>query len=462
MKKIVFFLVGICLFTSCSEFLTQEPSTSLTTETAIKTTDDLANAVNGVYYTLTEDEGSYGTELVLYGDMMGGDFDFIGNNNHGPTQIAMRQLIAKETLTMSFYTVPYYALARLNHVLSVAGSMDEDVDSYIAELYALRGLLHFDISKVFAPLPTSGSTNTMGIVLSDQVFDISYIGARASLDDTYEQIVSDLTTAIDMGVNKETNYGHMNYWAALGLRARAYLYMGEYEKALADCDSIIAESPYTLYTIANYTSVWSTTASSESMFEIIMTDNYNGQRYSPGYYCSASGYAECAATDAFRAFLQSDSNDVRSQMVAYEEDADGNYGGYYPQKYPGQAGASIPLYVNNAKVIRLSEIYLIAAEAALKSKTAADAAGYINTLRKNRITGYTDVATVTLTDILNERRKELFAEGHGALDFWRNKLDVQTVRVGTVTAVDSTKTILPIPQDEIDLSGGILVQNPGF
>ena len=65
--------------------------------------------------------------------------------------------------------------------------------------------------------------------------------------------------------------------------------------------------------------------------------------------------------------------------------------------------------MNNPKVIRLSEVYLIAAEAALKSinDNGASAAEYINTLRKNRITGYEEVSTVTLDDILTERRLEL-------------------------------------------------------
>ena len=132
--------------------------------------------------------------------------------------------------------------------------------------------------------------------------------------------------------------------------------------------------------------------------------------------------------------------------------------GYYPLKYPGNAGASVPAYVNNIKVVRLAEVYLVAAEAALK--TGGDAAQYVNALRRNRIAGYEDVASVTLTDILDERRKELFAEGQIAFDFWRNGM---TVYGNAMTiAADDYRTVLPLPEEEVDLAKGKLVQNPGY
>jgi hypothetical protein len=132
--------------------------------------------------------------------------------------------------------------------------------------------------------------------------------------------------------------------------------------------------------------------------------------------------------------------------------------GYYPLKYPGNAGASVPMYVNNIKVLRLSEIYLIAAEAALK--TGGNAAEFINTLRVNRIRGYEEVADVTMREILDERRKELFAEGHIAFDYWRNGMSVNTA-MGEIPP-DDYRTVLPLPKEEIDIAKGRLLQNPGY
>jgi hypothetical protein len=65
-----------------------------------------------------------------------------------------------------------------------------------------------------------------------------------------------------------------------------------------------------------------------------------------------------------------------------------------------------------------------------------------------------------LDDILDERRKELFAEGQIAFDFWRNG---KSVTNGTfmVSATDF-RTVLPLPVEELDLSDGKLIQNPGY
>ena len=145
-----------------------------------------------------------------------------------------------------------------------------------------------------------------------------------------------------------------------------------------------------------------------------------------------------------------------------EEETENKYNGYYPQKYNGRDGQ---IYVNNPKIIRLSEVYLIAAEAALKTGNAGSAAGgaayYMNLLRKNRIENYVDVATVTLDDILMERRLELFTEGHTAWDYWRNGKSVNNKYAGVIDANDN-QTVLPIPQTEIEVLAGKLVQNTGY
>lgn len=152
--------------------------------------------------------------------------------------------------------------------------------------------------------------------------------------------------------------------------------------ALQDAKEVIENSPYSLYTINDYLSVWAQQFSpSENIFEIAVTSQYNAQRNSLGYYTHAEGYAEAAISDSFKQLLDAQpAGDIRKQLIAEETD-NGNNTGYYTQKYPGYNGE---IYVNNPKVIRLSEVYLIAAEAALKSinDNGASAAEYINTLRK--------------------------------------------------------------------------------
>ena len=449
------------MITAACDALDQDPSTAVTVDTAITSVDDLANAVNGAYYVAT-----YGTtltvasEMAIYADLIGPDSYQPASSGQNASRMSQFSLTANDTYNAYYYL--YAAIASINNALEKAALLEnqEAAAPYVAELYAMRGLFHFHLATYFAPIPTSYNPNQMGIVLADRVFDVNYIGERASLEDTYEFIINDFTKAVDSGLNKDMNTGHMNYWAALALRARANLYAGNWQAALDDAEELINGSPYRLYTIDNYMKSWSQEGADEVVMEYLQTDTYNPQRYAPGYYASPRGYSEYGVSPEFYAWMQEDPLDVRSQAVAdysVAPSGDPDYNaGYYPLKYPGNAGASVPAYTTNVKVFRLSEAVLIAAEAAYR--TGADATFYINMLRRNRIQGYEDVSSANMVDILNERRKELFGEGQIAFDYWRNGLTV--VKEGVSVGPQDGRTVLQIPKEEIDLAKGKLKQNP--
>lgn len=460
MKKLIYIL-PVLMITAACDALDQDPSTAVTVDTAITSVDDLANAVNGAYYVAT-----YGTtltvasEMAIYADLIGPDSYQPASSGQNASRMAQFSLTANDTYNAYYYL--YAAIASVNNALEKAALLEnqEAAAPYVAELYAMRGLFHFHLATYFAPIPTSYNPNQLGIVLADRVFDVNYIGERASLEDTYEFIINDFTKAVDSGLNKDMNTGHMNYWAALALRARANLYAGNWQAALDDAEELINGSPYRLYTIDNYMKSWSQEGADEVVMEYLQTDTYNPQRYAPGYYASPRGYSEYGVSPEFYAWMQEDPLDVRSQAVAdysVAPSGDPDYNaGYYPLKYPGNAGASVPAYTTNVKVFRLSEAVLIAAEAAYR--TGADATFYINMLRRNRIQGYEDVSSANMVDILNERRKELFGEGQIAFDYWRNGLTV--VKEGVSVGPQDGRTVLQIPKEEIDLAKGKLKQNP--
>lgn len=462
MKKFIYIFTIAAMISGC-EALNQDPSTAVTSDDAITSVDDLANAVNGAYYLAT-----YGTrmtmasELAIYADLIGPDSYQPSSSGQNASRIAQFAMTPNDTYNAYFYL--YTAIASVNSAIEKGTQLadSEGAAPYLAELYAMRALFHFHLAVLFAPIPTSGSGNTMGIVLADKVFDIGYIGERADLSATYDFIISDLTRAIERGLSKQRRTGHMNYWAALGIRARANLYYGRYAEALDDCMEIITSSPYSLYSRDEYDKVWSQQGSSEMLMEYLQTDTYNAQRLAPGYYTSPKGYSEYGVSQDFYDWICSDPDDVRSRLVAdlnaRPEGVSDYNPGYYPIKYPGNAGASVPLYVNNIKILRLSEVYLIAAEASLH--TGENPAVYMDALRENRIENYTGGATIDLEDILNERRKELFAEGQIAFDFWRNGLSVKT-GLGIIGPEDY-RTVLPIPKEEIDTGKGKVIQNPGY
>jgi len=296
-----------------------------------------------------------------------------------------------------------------------------------------------------------------GVPIANEVYPVDYEPARATLKETYDFIKSELNTAVGL-LSRDENLGRINYWAAKGILARVYLYNEENSEALAAAEDVINSSPYSLYTIADYLNVWGIEGAPEAMFEILTNSTHNSQRNSIGYYTHSDGYGECAYSTQGYELLTEDPNDIRSQLIEWEDD-EVDTEGYYTQKYPGRDGS---LYLNNPIVIRLSEVYLIAAEAKVKGASGGQAASwYMNELRKNRITDYADVTDVTLDDILIERRKELVAEGHQCWDTWRNDKSVFPPRLNREVDGSYELAILPIPKRETDISSN-LIQNPGY
>jgi starch-binding outer membrane protein, SusD/RagB family len=478
LKKIIYStILGMSVvFSGCEDFLEESPSGSLPSDEAITSVTDLRNAVNGVYSGMidfdlglgneTEPFSYYGGDFIAYADLKGGDLNYTSSNNQ-ISPMARYEHGAESDFAEHFWQMPYTLSGRINDILSVADQVEirtgetERFNDLKGQLFALRALMHFDLARMFAKLPSITEMNVpnSGIPLSNQKFPVDYEPERATLKETYDFIKGDLIQALAL-LSKEQNLGRFNYWSAKGLLARVHLYLGENNDALAAAQEVISDSPYALYTREEYLTVWNQEGTSESMFEILTNSSYNSQRNSIGYYTHSDGYGEAAFSEQGYLFMTSNPADVRAQLIEWEEDQPDTKG-FYTQKYPGRNG---DLYLNNPKVIRLSEVYLIAAEAKVKGGSAAgdrSAAEYINALRRNRIEGYADVASVTLDDVLDERRKELAAEGHRNWDAWRNGKSIYSPRLNREIDGHFERAILPIPKRERDISPK-LVQNPGY
>ena len=467
MKKI-YLALGLAagmVFSSCSDFLDKQPSTSLPVEEAITSITDLEYAVNGIAYIMSESRMTYSADFAIYADLRGEDFRAVSNNNQaGPYN---RYSITKNDQEAYFaYYYFYKAIANVNKVLSVVDNVpyseseQADFNNCKGQLYAWRAMLHFDLARIYATIPVIASdvnAANSGIVLATETYDPGYVSARATLKQTYDQILADFEVALPL-LTKEKTDGYINYWAALALRSRVYMYNGQYSEALADAKEVMSSPIYKLYTRDNYVSVWSKEFTDESLFEMKINTSYNAQRNSVGFYCDSEGYGECAFVEEapLYQYLVAHPEDIRSQLI--KDQTNGSEAGYYPAKYPGRENN---LYINNPKIIRLSDVYLMAAEAAYHMNDVTAAAGYVNAVRKNRIENYTEVSTVTLEDILFERRVELFAENSMSFDYWRNKKSINSFYAGEITYNDH-RTILPIPQEEIDMAPSLLVQNPGY
>jgi hypothetical protein len=176
-------------------------------------------------------------------------------------------------------------------------------------------------------------------------------------------------------------------------------------------------------------------------------------------------------------------NDPRYEWTVLEQaELDGSlergyqHTGYFSEKYTSDAehwgsGGQFELNrTSNFRVIRFSDVLLMAAE--LGSGNAQD---YLDRVRAR--VGLPSIPA-TPENIYNERRLELSLEGiryfdllRRGLDYAASELTYSGIRgpnyVGDQVIFDvvfdrNTRGFLPIPQSEIDLSGGTFVQNPGY
>ena len=124
------------------------------------------------------------------------------------------------------------------------------------------------------------------------------------------------------------------------------------------------------------------------------------------------------------------------------------------------------------KGIRTVEMYLIRAEARAELNDLAGAAADINTIRQNRITGYTPIGAYpdkasAINDILLERYRELAFEGFRFYDLKRRNLDVQRAASDVDSPLWQTlpagnyRFVFPIPIDEM-LANPNMVQNDDY
>ncbi len=479
MKNIFNLLIftGLMAMTACEDFLDQTPSFALPAEATIETVEDLQNAVNGAYSRLNAFD-YYSGDFFPLGDLRADIMTAnpqLDANQISP--VSKYQYDKNSSYAENFWRAPYVTIGRVNDVLSVADKItptqgeEERYNDLIAQLYALRALCHFDLVKMFAQLPTalhdgvSMDTRDSGIPVADRGFPVDYKPVRNTLSEVYNFIIADFDRAIER-LNPEPSitesYGYINIWAAKALKARVQLYLGNYAQALSLAEDVIQNagpSGYRLAEISEYYNMWGAVSQPEYLFEVVTTLLYNAQRNSLGYYADPEGYGEFAVTNDFALWLLSDETDVRYLMVSIKENSQGYGSGYYCNKYPGREES---LYVNNPKVIRMAEVYLIASEAALKISDRTKADQYLNALRQKRLIVQVDLTDVTINNILDERKKELFAEGQRSWDVWRNQGSLVNTNFSfDAIAYDNYRTLLAIPQRETDISPG-LIQNPGW
>ena len=402
--------MALCVMgvSSCgNEWLDVSPSNGTDAETAIKSSNDLDAARTGMYAALKGTSSFtdyYGQGMFVYGDMHAAD-DYQYNNISGSNRASffynMNYSTASDFSTAQVpWQSPYMVIGRANRIIAAAeeGTLTDQADAqatinqYAAEAKVLRALAHFDLVRIYGKPYTEDQGASDGVPLVTTVLESSDKPARSTVKEVYTQVVKDLTEAINSGaLATKSTPGYVNLWGAKAILSRVYLNMGDYANALTTAEDIIKNSGASLWTRDEYVDAWSAEKPNENefLFRISVTSNTdNNDLEGIGNLQQQGGYAEMVATKKFVGMLSADPNDIRNDIFEPtsidEEKSTYGTSRVYLNKLRGLNGNTriVPI----VPIIRLSEVYLTAAECAFRTNDKTKAAEYLNDLVKNRTT----------------------------------------------------------------------------
>lgn len=492
-------ILAASLSSCVNDWLDVAPSDGTDADAALTSSSDLAAARTGMYAALKGNSNLvdyYGQQFFVYGDVHAGDdyqYNNLGGSNRASFYYDMNYQTASEFSSSSnvAWKSPYIVIGRANRIIAAAegGALSDaaeakaTIDQYAAEAKVLRALAHFDLVRIYGKPYTEDQGASLGVPLVTGVLESNAKPARSTVAEVYTQVVKDLTEAISSNaLATETEPGYVSVWGAKAILSRVYLNMGDYANALSVAEDIIKYSGAALWTRDQYFKAWdaSTPNESEFLFRLNVAGSTDSNDLNGiGNLQQREGYKEMVATKKFVDMLTSDPEDVRNKMflpaTAAKEVATYGTNKVYLNKLRGQGGNLRNVTI--VPIIRLSEVYLTAAECAFRNNDKTKAVEYLNDLVKNRTTTEASLATVdniTLERILIERRKELIGEGQRYFDALRNN---ETITRYTSEADkgwhktlskdaqsfdrDYFKAIAAIPQAEINANPNIK-QNTGY
>ncbi len=481
------FMIGLLFIAqSCSEdFLVEYPTTQQAPGD-IQKLADVKIVLNGAY-DLMQTTGYLNNNYISRNDMRSDDYQV---PDFGRLEDEYRYDFDEQNSRSDIWRRPYEIIRHVTSTLGILENIETETSNdeetkqdFIGQCLAIRALAHFSLCNSYGLPYSHNGGNNLGVPIVTTLLATDAKIPRNSVAEVYTQIISDLTAAIPL-LKGEKNVGKINVWAAKTLLARVYLYKEDNDNAYTTAVDVINNSPYSLMTRNEYVDSWSMDYSSESIFSCINSAADDAGGESINNLSDPEGYGQFMASQDLIDLVNSDPDDIRNEMLYIDQLSvigdPTTYGRIL--KFPGKGNTKAALVdhfegtgapvasseTSNVAIFRLSESYLIAAEAAVKGG-GSNADLYLNAIVERANPAATVAAVdVTLDRVLTERRKELMAEGHRFFDLIRNKRDIvrsASVRASGIAArmhipYDDYQVVFAIPLAELNINP--IQQNPGY
>jgi starch-binding outer membrane protein, SusD/RagB family len=494
MKKYIAIIFGICLFTSCSDYLDVKPKSQVDRDVLFQTEEGFKEALNGLY--LRGSSGDiYGNELTFgFLDVLAQNYSAVDNGSSFPYQQTLLYNYDDKNFvnrTNAVWLGLYSAIANCNSLLD---NIDERKMLFTGENYelikgeamALRAFYHFDALRIFAPSYATGAGES-GIPYVSRF--TNKVSPRLTVSQAVDSVIRDLNIAKELlrgtdpivqdsyvvgytfdgddgdeapddesneeaGALFTQNRRHrMNYYAVCGSLARAYLFKGDKGAALDNAREVIQSEKFPFVDLEIFSH-----QDDEQRDHIIYPELLFGW-YIPTMEDDLqsrfdnslrSMYTNMDALNTIYEKATVGGEDYRLRKW-FNSESDGATTRMMLTKYEREDNNIHPLM---APAIRLSEMYYIAAECVYDYDPNA-AWDYFNTIRKRRGIGVTyeipgGSYEELIDNLLKEARKEFFGEGQ--LFYMYKRLNHSIIGInGSNVPASNDVFVLPMPDAEIEL-----------
>ncbi|OAV69754.1 SusD family protein [Bacteroidales bacterium Barb4] len=443
-QRYVWGLTVSCSLVACDSFLdTDPPSDLVVQEDVYGDIRNVRSVVNGLYTQNLLANGLFYYEIPFYLTPITDDayhtstsYDDLRYNAYGPTN----------TYTAYAWTKAYTAILRSNDLLELLPSTalpEAEKRQNIGEAKYFRAFSYFVLTSLYGDVPWVTSTNIVETTLQPR--DPKEVVVGHIIED-----LKDAEAALEGSTNPNTK---VTKAAASALLARIYLYHSEWQNAEAKADEVIQTSGYSLDAIEN---VFLRT-STESIFKTSSSGSWSS-------YVDRVYYANLAVNNNYLRLTDDLVNSFEADDLRKTKWTTTVSDFLHPYKYHRTAATSAGTAEDYVS-LRLTEQYLIRAEARAQQDKLPEAVADVNIIRQRA--GLSDLPeglskAEVLLAIEQERRHEFFAED--AHRWW------DLVRTGRADAVlgaypdkkwEPHKALLPVPQKELDKNSN-LTQNPGY
>lgn len=498
--KILFVALTALCAVSC---LDKVPQSAIPQQQAMQTFDDAEQTVTGIY-SLLKSSALYSGYLTILPDLQTDLVYAVDGYSNTYGNFWLWTIRSTTSEIESVYASLYQIIASCNFYLDyvprvVAATTDEnklnDLNTYTGEVYAIRALAYSELLKCYCKAyKPETAERELGVVLRTTTLDKQPL-PRASLYDSYKQVIKDLERAEELLDEDNDAYSSafVTRAMALALHARVALYMEDWQSAVKYSTELIESRNFALSSAVSYYTnnmtyfdyMWNYDVATEIIWRIgFTTTSYGGALGQSflGFNVDYTYYYPDYVPAQWVLDLYSNS-DMRYSSYFYTLPTGYNHGLQWPLlvKYFGNQD-----FINNAliyhtvmpKPFRLAEQYLIRAEALCRQQTPnfSAASKDINTLRAARIVsggGVNLTADNYIEQIAAERVRELYMEGFRLHDFKRwgelyrgGEGFTRTPQSNSLTEgsslsvkADDPLFVWPIPIHEIEAPGSLVQPN---